>query len=113
MADRILSGRELVEKINRQYWFYNIEDENSLVTDAKFENGILSCVWAGFSECHESSYQFTRALDHGDGHITVFATIAFQRLDSEGLSNGTEESPVLMIYHQSRFPKLAGLSLSR
>ncbi len=113
MADVILSGQELVEKINHEFWFYNPEDANSLVTDAELKDRILSYVWAGFSECHDSSFQFSRALDHGDGRITVFAIVFLQRLDSNGLSNVNEERPVLMLYNRSHFPELANLALSR
>lgn len=98
MADVLVSGLDLVNKINSERWFYSPQDKNSLVTDAKLEDGTLSYVWAGFSECHDSSYSFSRALDHGDGRITVFANVSFQHLDSSGVSRGIEERPVLVLY---------------
>lgn len=113
MADTVLSGQELVEKINHEFWFYNPRDVNSLVVDAKFKDGVLSYTWAGFSECHENNQQFSRALDHGDGRITVFANVAFQQLDANGLSDGNKECPVLILYNQSHFPELTSLSLRR
>ena len=105
MPQKVLSGRELVWKINHEKWFYHPKDENSLVTDAKFKKGILSYVWAGFNECHESSYQFTRAFQR-NGRINVFANISFLRLDSTGLNRNNQETLVLTLYDLSHFSKL-------
>lgn len=106
MAVVALSGRQLVWKINHEWWFYNPNDANSLVTDASLRKGVLNYTWAGFSECHESNFCFTRATDHGDGHISVFAVIAFQRLDGSGFHAGDEERLVAQFFDRRHFPDL-------
>ena len=105
MLDTVLSGRRLVEKLNQESWFDDRENSNSLIRGAEFIGGILSYAWAGFSD-HDRSYYFTKAVDHGDGRITVFANVHFYLLNNEGTSGGVEERPVIVLYDICHFPEL-------